>query len=58
MTTKTELQDILRFFTQDAKIPLQIALPKVKDLQKANLVRYGGYFANQSNVIVQLNYGD
>ncbi|MCJ1291478.1 hypothetical protein MMC34_003022 [Xylographa carneopallida] len=38
MTTKTELQDILRFFTQDAKIPLQIALPKVKDLQKANLV--------------------
>ncbi|MCJ1417331.1 hypothetical protein MMC32_003674 [Xylographa parallela] len=38
MTTRSELQDILRFFTQDAKIPLQIALPKVKDLQKANLV--------------------
>ncbi|MCJ1281654.1 hypothetical protein MMC26_000975 [Xylographa opegraphella] len=37
MTTKSGLQDILRFFTQDAKIPLQVALPKVKDLQKANL---------------------
>ncbi|MCJ1386846.1 hypothetical protein MMC17_009974 [Xylographa soralifera] len=38
MTTKSELQDILRFFTQDAKIPLQVALPKIKDLQRANLI--------------------
>jgi len=38
MTTKIEIQNLLRFFTQDAKVPLQIALPKVKDLQKANLI--------------------
>ncbi|MCJ1399456.1 hypothetical protein MMC11_002658 [Xylographa trunciseda] len=43
MTTKSEIQDILRFLTQDAKLSLQIALPKVKELQKANLVRYDIY---------------
>ncbi|MCJ1389165.1 hypothetical protein MMC18_002020 [Xylographa bjoerkii] len=45
MTTKSEIQDLLRFLVQDAKIPLQVALPKVKDLQKASLVRYDNHFA-------------
>ena len=40
MTTKSEIQDLLRFLTQDAKIALQVALPKIKELQAANLVRY------------------
>jgi len=37
MTTKAEIQDLLRFLTQDAKLPLKDAMPKIKDLQKANL---------------------
>ena len=40
MTTKSEIQDLLRFLSQDAKISLQVAMPKIKDLQKANLTRY------------------
>lgn len=39
MTTKSEIQDLLRFLTQDAKIPLKDAMPKIKVLQEANLTR-------------------
>ncbi|MCJ1358711.1 MAG: hypothetical protein MMC33_008711 [Icmadophila ericetorum] len=40
MTTKAEVQDLLRFLTQDAKIPLPMALAKIKDLQQASLTEY------------------
>ena len=33
----TELQALLRFFSQEAKVPLATAMGKVKDLQSANL---------------------
>ena len=41
MTTKSEIQDLLRFLTQDGKISLQVAMAKIKELQIANLTRYG-----------------
>ena len=43
MTTKSEIQDLLRFLSQDAKIPLQVAMAKIKELQKANLTKYGQF---------------
>lgn len=39
MTTKHEIQALLRFLSQDAKIPLPTAMSKVKELQSANLIR-------------------
>ena len=39
MTTKTEIQALLRFLSQDARVPLPIAMSKVKELQNANLTR-------------------
>lgn len=39
MSTKTELQALLRFLSQDAKIPLPTAMSKVKELQSATLTR-------------------
>lgn len=39
MTTKHEIQVLLRFLSQDAKIPLPTAMSKVKELQSANLIR-------------------
>ncbi|KEY78053.1 hypothetical protein BA78_6467 [Aspergillus fumigatus] len=36
-----EIQTLLRFLSQDAKLPLASAMGKVMDLQKANLVSYG-----------------
>ena len=39
MTTKTEIQALLRFLSQDAKVPLPMAMSKVKELQSANLTR-------------------
>lgn len=38
MTTKHEIQVLLRFLSQDAKIPLPTAMSKVKELQSANLI--------------------
>jgi hypothetical protein len=38
MTSAQELQALLRFLSQDAKIPLAQAMGKIKDLQGANLV--------------------
>lgn len=32
-----ELQLLLRFLSQDAKVPLAVAMSKVKELQKAGL---------------------
>lgn len=43
MTTKTEIQALLRFLTQDAKVPLPIAMSKVKELQKEELIKYVSY---------------
>ncbi|KAI9734562.1 MAG: hypothetical protein M1834_002163 [Cirrosporium novae-zelandiae] len=37
MSTKEELEALLRFLSQDAKLPLATAMRKVKDLQKADL---------------------
>ncbi|KAK4697183.1 hypothetical protein P7C71_g852, partial [Lecanoromycetidae sp. Uapishka_2] len=37
MSTKDEIQTLLRFLSQDAKIPLPVAMSKVKELQKAKL---------------------
>ncbi|MCJ1444009.1 MAG: hypothetical protein MMC23_004509 [Stictis urceolatum] len=37
MTTKAEIQDLLRFLSQDAKIPLQVTVGKIKMMQDANL---------------------
>ena len=39
MTNKSEIQSLLRFLSQDAKIPLPLAMSKVKELQKTNLTR-------------------
>lgn len=39
MSTKSELQALLRFLSQDAKVPLPTAMGKVKELQEANLTR-------------------
>lgn len=37
MASAQELQSLLRFLSQDAKVPLAQALGKVKDLQAARL---------------------
>lgn len=37
MSTKTEIQDLLRFLSNDAKVPLAVAISKVKELQKSTL---------------------
>jgi hypothetical protein len=39
MAAAVEVQNLLRFLSQDAKIPLSAALPKVGELRKANLNR-------------------
>jgi hypothetical protein len=38
MTSAQEVQALLRFLSQDAKIPLAQAMGKIKDLQSANMV--------------------
>jgi hypothetical protein len=38
MANRTQIQDLLRFLTNDAKLSLTIAIGKVKELQKADLV--------------------
>lgn len=35
-----QVQTLLRFLSQDAKLPLATAMAKVKELQKENLVEY------------------
>jgi hypothetical protein len=35
-----QLQALLRFLSQDAKVPLASAMGKIKDLQEAGLQRY------------------
>jgi len=37
MTSAQDVQILLRFLSQDAKIPLAQALSKIKDLQAASL---------------------
>lgn len=37
MTAAAEVQALLRFLSQDAKVPLSVCLPKVGDLRKAQL---------------------
>ncbi|KAI4930999.1 uncharacterized protein J4E92_004833 [Alternaria infectoria] len=38
MTSAQDVQSLLRFLSQDAKVPLAQALSKIKDLQAANLI--------------------
>ena len=40
MGTQVEVQDLLRFLSRDAKIPLPTAMAKIKALQQASLTRY------------------
>ena len=40
MSTPTEVQALLRFLSQDAKVPLSTAMGKMKELQEAFLTRY------------------
>jgi hypothetical protein len=40
MATQNELQTLLRFLSTDAKIPLPVAMSKVKDLRTAGLTKY------------------
>ncbi len=40
MATTGEVQALLRFLSQDAKVPLPVAISKIKDLQKAVLTSY------------------
>ena len=39
MTTTNEVHNLLRFLTKDAKVPLSIAMGKIKHLQEASLTR-------------------
>ena len=39
MSTKAEVQDLLRFLARDAKVPLATAMGKIKELQQAALTR-------------------
>ncbi|EEH39667.1 hypothetical protein PAAG_01856 [Paracoccidioides lutzii Pb01] len=38
MTTPAQIQALLRFLSQDSKLPLVVAMAKAKELQKANLI--------------------
>ena len=38
MSTTQDVQTLLRFLSQDAKVPLAQALGKIKDLQTAKLI--------------------
>ncbi len=52
MGTTVEIQSLLRFLSQDAKIPLSTAMGKIHDLQKASLtksVQVTGPFSNSPN---------
>jgi hypothetical protein len=40
MSSTAQLQALLRFLSQDAKVPLATAMVKVKELQKGNLTEY------------------
>lgn len=40
MASAAEIQVLLRFLTQDSKIPLALAIAKVKDLREAKLLKY------------------
>lgn len=39
MSTTTEVQSLLRFLSQDARLPLSTAMGKIKELQKASLTK-------------------
>ena len=41
MASAAEIQALLRFLSQDAKVPLPTAMSKVKELHKAALTRSG-----------------
>ena len=42
MTSKEQIQDLLRFLSKDAKLPLAQAIAKIKPLQDASLTRLAG----------------
>jgi hypothetical protein len=39
MATQTEIQELLRFLSKEAKLPLALAMGKVKQLQEAQLTK-------------------
>lgn len=39
MTTAVEVQALLRFLTQDAKLPLSLAMGKIKEMQGVSMTR-------------------
>ena len=55
MTSKAELQDLLRFLTQEAKLPLKDAMSRVAPLQKASLTRYDSSFPPKKLVESYIN---
>ncbi|MCJ1450506.1 hypothetical protein MMC28_000837 [Mycoblastus sanguinarius] len=51
MTTKSEIQTLLRFLSQDAKIPLPTAMGKVNELQNASLTSPASLAKSDSKAI-------
>ncbi|KAG8525971.1 uncharacterized protein KY384_000733 [Bacidia gigantensis] len=52
MATKIEIQDLLRFLTLDAKVPLPSAMSKVKDLQTVNLTSATRLSTNRAPLVL------
>ncbi|KAL6718978.1 hypothetical protein ACLMJK_003213 [Lecanora helva] len=57
MTTKSEIQDLLRFLSQNAKVPLPLAMGKVKNLQEASLTSPES-IAKTSTSVIQAIFAD
>lgn len=50
-----QVQGLLRFLSQDAKIPLATAMSKVMELQKSSLTTYGLIRAAKAHAIHDTN---
>lgn len=50
-----QLQALLRFLSQDAKVPLASAMGKIKDLQAAGLQRYAVTFTKDFLVLERIH---
>ena len=40
MATQSEVQEFLRFLSRDAKVPLNVAMAKIEELQQNSLSRH------------------
>ncbi|MCJ1473803.1 hypothetical protein MMC13_002454 [Lambiella insularis] len=54
MATKSEIQDLLRFFAQDAKVSLQLAMPKIKELQAGGLATISQLANSEAKTIADI----